>query len=365
MKKIAISLFGSLLFAFNLYPQSETALEESRPIFLGVSLDYGYLLKHSESLRQIDDSFPFAIRLDASKQLLTKKAWEFCNCFPKVGVSLAYWDWDNPDVLGIGVVAVGYVEPYFYTDKRVNLFARMGLGGAYLTQPFDEEENPLNQSYSTDLAFSLVFGTGINYRVNDQLNLRLAAKYSHISNGGVSTPNKGLNYPTVSIGVSTSLDPVNYPSLARIVNRDPPTDKSRLSLEYFSGYSNATVGDRDKFYVFGFAGKYSRWIGRRSALTVGAEWLSDLSRRELIELEGEDVSFQQVGLLAGHEFWLGKITFSQQLGVYVINQFRITDDVYQRYGLTYNFNKRIFAGVNVKAHRHVADFFDVRIGYTF
>jgi len=356
---------GLLLFSIQVCSQKDSTFVDSRPLFLGLSLDYGFLLKHSESLRQIDDSYPYGIRLDASKLLLTKKSWEFCNCFPRAGISLAYWNWDNSEVLGSGIVALGYLEPYFLTQKRTNLFVRMGLGGAYLTNPFDEITNPKNQSYSTTLAFAIVLGVGLNYRITDQLNFRLAAKYSHISNGGIRSPNKGLNFPTINLGINTSLTPIIYPDLPKISKREPPEDKTRISIVHFSGLSNATVGERDRFYVFGFSGNYSRWVGARSALTIGTEWAADFSRKEQIELEGVDAAFLQGALLLGHEFWLGKITFSQQLGIYYFNQFRTTDDVYQRYGLTYSFNKHLFAGFNLKAHRHVADFFDLRIGYTF
>jgi hypothetical protein len=363
MKIPVLFLLG--FFCFGAYAQKDSTFIESRPIYLGLSFDYGFLLRHSQSLREIDDAYPFGIRFDVSKLLLTRKSWEFCNCFPRVGISLAYWNWDNAEVLGNGVVPLAYVEPYFATQKRTNLFVRMGLGGAYLTNPFDEVTNPENQSYSTTLAFSIVLGAGLNYRVTDKLNLRLAAKYSHISNGGIRSPNKGLNFPTVSLGLNTSLFPVVYPNLPKISKREPPEDKTRLSLVHFSGLSNATVGERDRFYVFGLSANYSRWVGGRSALTLGTEWIADFSRREQIKLEDVDATFPQGGLLIGHEFWLGRITFSQQLGIYYFNQFRTSDDVYQRYGLTYNFNQRLFAGFNLKAHRHVADFFDLRIGYVF
>ncbi|MEM8929072.1 MAG: acyloxyacyl hydrolase [Bacteroidota bacterium] len=363
MKNLVIFLFGC--FCLAVHSQKDTILVDSRPVLFGLSFDYGFLLKHSESLRQIDDSFPFGVRLDASKLLLTTKSWEFCNCYPRVGVSLAYWNWDNAEVLGSGIVPLAYLEPYFLTQKRTNLFVRMGLGGAYLTNPFDEVTNPKNQSYSTTIAFSIVLGAGLNYRLTDKLNVRLAAKYSHISNGGVRSPNKGLNLPTVSLGINTSLVPISYPNRPKISKREPPKQKTRLSLVHFSGLSNATVGERDRFYVFGFSGNYSRWIGGRSALTLGTEWAFDFSRREQIRLEGADARFPQGALLLGHEFWLGRITFSQQLGIYYFNQLRTTDDVYQRYGLTYSFNEKIFVGFNLKAHRHVADFFDLRIGYRF
>lgn len=346
------------------WAQPDTTMLGRKPFIFGISADYGFLLKHSESLQQIDNAYPFGIRLDASKLLLTRKSWEFCNCFPRVGVSLAYWNWDNAEVLGNAIVPLAYLEPYFLTQKKINLFVRMGLGGALLNNPFDPVTNPRNQSYSTRLAFSIVLGAGLNYRLNEKLNLRLAAKYSHISNGGVSSPNKGLNFPTISLGLNNSLEPITYPNLPKISKREPPQDKNRWSLVHFSGLSNATVGARDRFYVFGFSGNFSRWIGGRSALTAGTEWIVDFSRREQIKLEDADAWFSQAGLLVGHEFWLGRITFSQQLGIYYFNQYRTTDDVYQRWGLTYKLNKKLFVGFNLKAHRHVADFFDLRIGYS-
>jgi hypothetical protein len=365
MKKLMLFLIVFNFISFVAKAQDNGIFNESSPTVLGISFDYGNLLKHTESLRQIDDAYPFAIRLDWSKHLITQESWNFCNCFPRVGVSLAYWDWDNPEVLGVGIVPLAYVEPYFLTQKRINLFVRMGLGGAFLTQQYDDITNPLNESYSTLFNFMIVLGVGVNYRLTDKLNLRLAAKYNHTSNGGVSTPNKGLNFPSLNIGLNTSLEPIEFPSLAKNGQREPPEDKTRWSLVHFSGWSNANVGDKDKFYVLGFLGNYARWVGGRSALTAGTEWIFDYSRKERFTLEGSNAAFGQGAFLGGHEFWLGSVTFSQQLGVYYFKQNRSTDAVYQRYGLSYHFTKHVFAGFNLKAHLHVADFFDFRIGYVF
>jgi hypothetical protein len=365
MKNIFLFILLFFSLSFIVRAQNDSTMVDSRPTVLGISFDYGFLLKHTDFLRELDDSHPVAVRIDWSKHLVTRKSWEFCNCFPRVGVSLAYWNWDQPDILGSGISVLGYLEPYMRTEKRLNYFFRAGLGGVYLTDPYNEETNPMNLSYSTNLAFFLLVGAGVNYRINEKLNLRFAVKYNHISNGGNRTPNKGLNFPSLSAGLNSSLAPITYPSLEKIQRRRPPEDRKRISLVHFSGWSNATVGDKSKFYVFGFAAKYSRWIGGRSALTFGTEWIVDLSRKEQIRLAGLDDSFQQGAMLAGHEFWLGRVTFSQELGVYYFKQYRTTDDVYQRYGLSYSFTKNIFAGMNLKAHRHVADFFDFRIGYRF
>ncbi|MEO0628705.1 MAG: acyloxyacyl hydrolase [Bacteroidota bacterium] len=355
-------LIGLHVLAVPVQAQEYPDFIDIKPTVLGLSVDYGFLIKHSENLRELKDAYPYAIRFSWSKHLVTKKAWDFCNCFPRVGLSLAYWNFDNPNILGGGFVPMGYLEPYFNTRHKVNFFFRMGMGGAILNRPYDEETNPNNLSYSTRLSFSLMVGAGINYRLSDQMNLRLAANYNHISNGGIQVPNKGLNSPTLSLGLNRSLSPIDFPDLRRNGKRPPPEDRTRWSIAHLSGWSNAQVGERDKFYVMGFAANYSRWFGGRSAFTLGSEVVLDYSRRERIRLDGANASFPQAAFLVGHEFWLGRVTFSQQIGIYYVNAYRNSDDVYQRYGLTYHFDKRWFAGFNLKSHRHVADFFDLRVG---
>jgi opacity protein-like surface antigen len=365
MCRIWLCYLIMVLLGYSCFAQNNRNEPINNPTVLGAYLDYGNILKHAPSLRQIDDAYPTAIGIEWSKLLLSKKAWDFCNCFPRVGVDLAYWNFDNPDVLGSGILSMGFLEPYFRTQKRTNFFVRAGIGAAYLTNPYDEVSNPLNESYSTRLSFALSFGLGMNYRLTDSWNIHLAAKYNHTSNGGVSTPNKGLNFPSLSLGVNKSLTPVDFPDYNRTGKREPPEQKTRVFLAFLSGWSNAAVGDKDKFFVFGLSANYSRWIGGRSALMGGTEWIFDYSRKEQIEEDGLDRSFAQGSVLIGHEFWWGRVSFSQQLGIYYFNEYRINDDVYQRFGLTYHFNRHFFAGFNLKVHRHVADFFDLRLGYLF
>jgi len=354
-----------MLIQSNNFLWSQEAKTPKQPTVIGLNLNYASLLRHSQNLQELDKSFPVGLGLEWSKMLLTQEAWEFCNCMPRVGAELSIWSWDNPDILGNGILAMGFVEPYFRTHKALNIVFRTGLGGAYLSQPYDESSNPLNLSYSTDLSFAIMVGAGVNYRLSDQWNLGVLLNYSHTSNGGVKSPNKGLNFPSINFRVLKSLNPIQFPSYEKVENRKPPELTSRLSLTHFSSWNDISIDERVNFYVFGIEGKYSRWVGRKSALSVATEVIFDYSRKEEIKLEQTNSNFVQAGVLVGHEFWLGKVTFSQQIGAYYYADYTTLDDVYQRYGLTYNFNRRFFAGINLKAHRHVADFFDFRIGYQF
>jgi len=353
----------SVFCVSQVYAQFDSTFIDEKPTLLGVGFDYGFLIKHSKSIQKLKDSYPFAIKLDWSKLLLTKKAWNFCNCFPRTGASISYWNWDNPSVLGSGFVILSYVEPYFYTQGNTNLFFNIGIGGAIQTRPYDEKTNPTNLSYSTTINFPIVLGIGLNYKFYNVYNLSLAAKYNHISNGGFQTPNKGLNFPTVSIGINRSLKAINFPNPLKSEERNLAENKTRLSIVHFSGWSNASVGDKDKHYVTGIKANYSRWLKGKFAMSFGSEWILDFSRKKQIEINNRNEDFQTAAVLIGYEFWLGKVTFSQQLGVYYFNEFRQMGDVYQRYGLTYTFSRNMFAGFNLKTHGHVADFFDLRIGY--
>jgi hypothetical protein len=70
-------------------------------------------------------------------------------------------------------------------------------------------------------------------------------------------------------------------------------------------------------------------------------------------------------LLAGHEFLLGKFIFSQQLGVYVFNPTSRFNQIYHRWGIHYLSKNNWGVGARLLAHRHIADFVDLRIIYSW
>ena len=93
-------------------------------------------------------------------------------------------------------------------------------------------------------------------------------------------------------------------------------------------------------------------MSRINALTAGLEWL-------------HGIDCQKASVAIGNEFLLGRFLFSQQIGVYFYKPYKKGDDIYQRYGLVFRATKWLSLGINLKAHRHVADFIDFRVGYSF
>jgi hypothetical protein len=218
------------------------------------------------------------------------------------------------------------------------------------------------------MPISFVLGVSFNtyYRLNPHTLFQLNLNYNHISNGGFKQPNKGMNFPTLSLGVIYSSKPSQIPDRSGFVK--PPVNK-RFRKQIWALGSLKTVSSPDSLpnkstLIYGISANIGKQISRYNSLNLGFEAISDGFAQETIRRGGLHKSHYQIGLLVGHELLLGKFIFSQQIGWNVYSPFRaVPADLYQRYGLAYQVDKRITLGVTLKTYKHVADIFDVRIGY--
>lgn len=328
--------------------------------------DYGFLFLHSQDVAPIGQSYPLALGLSVQKWLLNEQSWDNCHCYPRYGVSFGAHYYDNPEVIGWGFPVYGYLEPWYRIkgDWYFNLRAAAGL--IYLSRPYDPVENPLNLSYSLPVSAYLSVGLGLAYSINPQWRLSLQGRYNHTSNGGIREPNKGLNYPTMSLGLDYSLKGVQLESQQKLPF-NPAKRRKVLSMHGFlAAKSGGRVGtganEQDVTYlVSGAAVRYSYQLSRSSAILLETEWIRNLAYRRQIERSGGDESHHQWGLELGHEFLLGKFTFSQAAGFYLFKEFGAEANWYQRYTLLYRPWPQLAMGPGLKAHANVAEFLDFRI----
>lgn len=354
-----------ILFFVALHPsliaQSEKSLEKS--IFsYGLSFHQAFILVHSVDVRPIEDSYPIGMQMDFSWQQRSLESWNKCRCFPKIGASVQLWDFDNPDILGYGMNAYFFVEPEYGSSNFINFSFRAGFGGSLLTNPYDEIDNPSNQSYSTHLAFSLILAIKAGFRLSDKTRFEISPYYNHISNGGVKDPNKGINYPSLSLGFSHFLGETGYNNYAKS-DWDKDNRLQRLDITPFISWKQM----EDDVHVFspGIEIKGSTQVGKINALTLGVEYLEDNFAKFRFEKSGVYGEWRKISTAVGHEFLLGRLNFSQQLGIYLYNPDWNGDILYQRYGLVFNWTNRFGTGVNLKAHRNVADLIDFRFVFSF
>jgi hypothetical protein len=67
-------------------------------------------------------------------------------------------------------------------------------------------------------------------------------------------------------------------------------------------------------------------------------------------------------MLVGLDLLFGRFSFIYQWGFYYYEPYPARNRAYQRYGLNFRFYDRFYLGINIKAHGHVADLMDARLG---
>jgi hypothetical protein len=363
MKYRFLLIFLNVL-CINIYAQEAFSGDSASRNYLfhaGIRAHYGFIFAHSRDVSNLAQSYPVGVELNLSRRLISRKTWDNCRCFPHAGILVSFVDYDNA-IVGRSITAAPYLEPVFRLSGGIQLAVRGGFGLSYLTNPYDPVRNPANQSYSLPVSGFLVLGTGLHLKVTEQLWLNLTGQYNHISNGGIKEPNKGVNYPTASLGFHYyPQKPVlpTYPDSGQLEK-----GKRDLRIEVYGASKTILPGEKQRFGIGGLHVSAGWRIGRINRLRAGVEWTADYALKENLRRAGADTrQFHRAGLMAGNEFVMGKFLFSQQMAVYVYNPSRYNTLLYQRYGLLYQFHPRWTAGVSLKAHGHVANFIDFRVGY--
>jgi hypothetical protein len=330
------------------------------PLVLSGRVHYGFIIPHSPEIEAISNSTPIGGELELAWHLNSAQTWRTFGCYPRIGIAASYINFGNPAELGNAYSIQTFFEPYLAIQKRLNFSFRMGMGISYLNQVYDAETNPRNLFYSSPISFLVHAGFSSNYRLNSQWNLRLQAWYSHISNGGMKNPNKGINFPTVSLGLEYMLRKGVFLARNKDDWRDLYPHRTYTQLMLLGTVKPLDKEKPQKYPIVGLNAQVNRVIGRLSSLSLGSEWLvNDVVSRLA---EGGQGSPHQVGMLFGHELRLGKLFFTQQIGAYIYRDYKSDDWLYQRYGIYLRTGKKHFVGANLKAHRNVADFVDFRIG---
>lgn len=361
-------LFGLLPF-FPFAQITDTVKLNPRSSVKGFSLGvhYGSVFAHSEEVQNTAGANPIGIELAYTWQRRDKQAVDLCNCYPRQGIVASYFNFDN-EILGQGIMAGWMLEPTYRLGSKLQLGIRGVAGLAWMSNPYDPLTNPGNQSYSTAVSAWLVLGAGLSYPINEKWRIQFGANFEHTSNGGMRQPNKGVNFPTTSVQLHYTPDPVPYFRGSRNSEKFWKGNPWRKDVGIFGTgkrwVSSSGIGTRQPILgIYAGAGKQ---VGRINAITLGLEGYYDGYNAQRLKSDSiGEKSAARIGWMLGHEFLLGKFIFSQQAGLYLFKPVPYDRSWFHRWGLLYAVHKKVWAGFNLKAHLHVADFVDFRVIYSW
>jgi hypothetical protein len=327
----------------------------------GLNKHYGFIFAHTKDVENTKGSAPLGLSLEFSKLKFDSASFNIARCYPKTGFSLIYFYYDNA-VLGHSISCAYFIEPTFLLSESIMFAPRGSIGLSYLTNPHHPVHNPGNNSYSLPLSVCLQVGLTFQYNITPKTALHFSANYLHVSNGGLKTPNKGINWPTAALGFSYRINDAAF-----IKQKYSPAKRYNKQNKIEGGiYTSIKTLEEHKEKVYPVPGlylSYHRRLNNLHSLGVIADIHEDQSLSAQQKELNEPTHSVFPSLAIGHEYLLGRITFWQQIGYYVIAPDERFINWYHRWGLSYNLTKQFNIGVGIKAHAHVAHFADLRFAY--
>lgn len=346
---------------------------------IGLTYITGYMIPHAKEVLNVRGTNPRGLELAYYSHLNTDEVWLDCECYPRLGAFISFYDFDITDILGYGFSGGINFTYFFGLPSDYNFHLKGKAGFAYLTKPFDKEKHPQNMSYSTHFNYILSAGAGITIRLYKNLELQLEGSINHQSNAALLEPNGGINYWAASSSLNYILQPVDFKP--RKIDYDSylyEPKKTRWDLSFSWGISSMPYPEPGQVPMYGLTINRSIQVYRILALLFGAEIERNGRAVELFRRyrPDEQVNPYRFSLLGGVEFLMGRTLLSVQFGGYLFIPFRhfvadgfpprtFEDRTYQRWGLVYNIFENIYVGINFKSYRNSADHLSLRFTFSF
>lgn len=361
IKSVVIFLFFIFYFLHCPFAQVADSTEKKITQYaLSGNVVYGFVYAHDIAVENTRGTIVTGIELKCYRNRLDKYALKYTGKTFSSGFTLAYYHFTKR-FLGNAVYGSYFIEPYFINNQKLKLGLIAKIGVSYNSNPFNDETNQQNKSYSLYLNPYLSIGLNSSFKAGKKLHVNIDAMFNHNSNGGIYHPNYGINFPTASLGIIYDLDKNKIKDLT-------PQENFKWNFEVMPFLSYKTISlDREHFnWIYGLALQAERKVWFFNSFNVGVEWVCDYSLKRSLQISGIPVrDHNRVGFLAGHAFLFDKFNFSQQIGFFAYNPVPGMFSIYHRWGLYYRLGKNCMAGFNLLAHKQIADFLDVRFIYTF
>lgn len=355
----------SLIFCNNGFGQTDTTTPLPQHLY-GLYIRSGETIVHTVAVENIRGAKPFLVELETAKRNIDFNSWNKSGLFAATGFLLSYFKF-HTTVLGSGAALSYFIRPTYRIGNRLTAYYQAGIGADYLTNPYSETNNPINRNYSQRINPYMHVGIGLGYQPAPHFIITANGFFHHTSNGEIRQPNKGINWRTAAIGLLYTPSDNYLPRYKR--NRTIKYTSRKVTVDAGVAFTPKqgyyTQRNYQRTFIGGALLQFTKAFTNTNAFTAGisAHYNHYIAKKPNTVLENKNpVLF---GVHAGHAFVLGKITFSQQIGVYLINPVATIPPVYEQWNLTYLFSRHIHAGVGLRANIDNADFTDIKLMYRF
>ena len=351
-----------LLSSFAVYAQ-----EEKNSTYFDFNYFAGNIALHNNDILHLIKGHPDGFVFSFNKKTFGHQAWEQRYNYPDYGLSLSYQDLKN-DVLGNNFGLYAHYNFYFF--KR-NLMLRIAQGLAYNTNPYDKFENPKNIAFGSDILSSTYLM--LNYKKDflfNRFGFQTGLSLFHYSNANVKAPNTSVNTIAFNVGLTYHLDTERTEFITDLED-EKFTEKIKYNIAFRSGINQSDVIGSEQFPFYILSGYADKRLSHVSAIQIGADVFFSNFLKELIYYQSVsfpelnvsgDEDYKRVGLFAGHELFINKMSVVTQFGYYVYYPFDFEGRTYIRVGLKRYFGKNLFGAITLKSHGAKAEAVEFGVG---
>lgn len=329
----------------------------------------GNIALHNNDILHLIQGHPEGYILSWNKKTYGFNDWEQRYNYPDYGVTYAYQNLKN-DVMGN--VSSLYAHYNFYFFKR-HLMFRIGQGLAYTENPYNKVTNFRNNAFGTHL-MSSTFAM-LNYkkeRLFGRFGLQAGVSLIHYSNANVKAPNTSINSITLNVGVNYNLNEEEPEYVNTLDDTDKKfTEQIKYNIAFRTGINESDIVDSGQYAFYIFSAYADKRINRKSALQFGTDiffsnFLKELIYFKSVSFPEDDVSgdedFKRVGIFAGHELFVNRMSLETQLGYYIYYPFDFEGRTYIRIGLKRYFGNKWFGAITLKSHGAKAEAVEFGVG---
>lgn len=285
---------------------------------------------------------------------------------PYIGLGWYTSTFHNADVGEPNAVYFFITIPFkFEGAKKFTFSYSAAFGLSYNLNPYDPETNPANVFIGSARNCYVHLGFLANYKFTPRLAANLTVGFKHFSNGSYAKPNAGINLIPLTLGLSYQLSKEGVD-----LNKTSRPDFLKhyvMNISFAAGSKNYEIGGDNYLkttlginYLRHFNYKYKAGLGLDVFYSADADLRNESDQSEF----SKSWSFALVGAWEWH--LTRRLYAPIGIAFYLHRNIENGEEkpYYERAGLAYRFKKNIFAGVTIKAHGGVADYFEWTVGYT-
>lgn len=189
-----------LMLCISLFALAQESEKKGRFMFVEARGHSGIHFYTGESLESALSSGYGSLEIRVGWQTDGTQAWTGAYGYPSYGFGWYSGAIGNPEILGQPNALYGFLSFPISINRRHTFISDLAFGYTYDLNPYDPENNPLNDAIGARGAVYFNWGWGGRYNLNRELDLTYGIDFTHFSNGRSFQPNYGLNMMGLFLG---------------------------------------------------------------------------------------------------------------------------------------------------------------------